>query len=361
MALLDGPAFEEFMTTKKTLKWNALNAFNEEIVPNPLYKMSLTSQLDASIDSFETLDAMFEAAQRSVQGKLANMDARTCPIDLYVDYSRINPKSTRSLKIHQLVQLCTGIRKWYGNELVFQLESANDGLVQLITGVKNIHASLLENLVFNPISTVAEINEKIRKAMMDSVTESNAELHWTTFTTDANVFDAADNKNRPDDDMRPTGPVFAEFVPYQIDLQGLVAIKGETQTGVKVTITDSDGTVHNLTIPAKNTTKYFSKKYIANRLNTQVTKINHLGDLLTTFSEPLQLAIKRAGDWGQVENALKYNKIFVTSDRIAALYAAFRQCRFIFLRREEHFNTDMKSDYRQFLRYTFILGRNGTH
>ena len=243
--LLDATGFMNFMKTTKTLQ------FKTGAVANPLYKLDLVSPLE--LDAYSTLDDMFEAAQRSIQGKLGNQDAKSCPIDVYVDCS-VNASianSSRVLKVHQIVQLCTAIRKWFGQELIFQLDSANDSgnpLVLLMTGVKNVHRSLLHNLVFDPIETVYQVNEKIRMAMLATV--DTVALSWDAFTTDANVFDAADNKNRPPDDVRPTGPVFPEWtgLAYQIELRGLVPVNGETQTGVSVKITDVDKTVHDLVL-----------------------------------------------------------------------------------------------------------------
>jgi len=53
-----------------------------------------------------------------------------------------------------------------------------------------------------------------------------------------------------------------------------------------------------------------------------------------------------AGDWGQIAHCKKYNKIFVISDRFAAIYANFCGVRYMFLRRKE---------YTEFVSYTLIL------
>ena len=57
-------------------------------------------------------------------------------------------------------------------------------------------------------------------------------------------------------------------------------------------------------------------------------------------------ALKQAGDWAQVEHARKFGKVFVTFDKMAAMYARYRRVPFILVRRLA---------YDDFLRYTFVL------
>ena len=88
-------------------------------------------------------------------------------------------------------------------------------------------------------------------------------------------------------------------------------------------------------------------------------------DQLLTFSDPLKYGLKRAGDWGQVEHCVKYNKVFVTSDKLAAMYAYYRNVRFIYLYRDAHFDiSEFTSDFKDPLpnlpdciRYAFTLSR----
>jgi hypothetical protein len=74
-------------------------------------------------------------------------------------------------------------------------------------------------------------------------------------------------------------------------------------------------------------------------------------------SDKMKYAIKRGGDWGQVEHCLKYNKIFVTADKFAALYAYYRGVRFIFMRQANHVETPAYPNLPSFTRHIFIIGR----
>jgi hypothetical protein len=66
--------------------------------------------------------------------------------------------------------------------------------------------------------------------------------------------------------------------------------------------------------------------------------------------------LKRAGDWGQIEHCKKYNKIFVTKDKMAALYAGYRKVPFIYMKNED-LNKDVSNTNPSFIQFSFILNR----
>ena len=80
------------------------------------------------------------------------------------------------------------------------------------------------------------------------------------------------------------------------------------------------------------------------------------GKTVRTFSEDLLVALKRAGDWGQVEHCRRYNKVFVTGDRLAAMYAWYRGIRFVYMQYQEHFEDELPN-FTSFFRYSFVMRR----
>lgn len=133
---------------------------------------------------------------------------------------------------------------------------------------------------------------------------------------------------------------------------GLVDDKrGPATKFVQAKITDLDGQPVIFTISKSESTKNFSKYVMQALRGVEVKQVQSLRDHVIRFSDTMKLAIKRAGDWGQVEHAARYGKIFVTSDKLAALYAYYRRVRFIYLRRHEKVDEF-------FLRYTFVLSRH---
>jgi hypothetical protein len=66
------------------------------------------------------------------------------------------------------------------------------------------------------------------------------------------------------------------------------------------------------------------------------------------------MALKRAGDWGQIMHAKKYKKIFVTIDKLAALFADYNGVPYI-LFGEKHYNNN-RQDRPELLQASFTLG-----
>jgi hypothetical protein len=69
------------------------------------------------------------------------------------------------------------------------------------------------------------------------------------------------------------------------------------------------------------------------------------------------MAIKRCCDWGQVENCERYDKVFVTMDRLAAVYAYYRKVKYIFIRDMRdiaRYNKGLDKDWAQF---TFVISK----
>lgn len=74
------------------------------------------------------------------------------------------------------------------------------------------------------------------------------------------------------------------------------------------------------------------------------------------------LAMKRAGDWGQIEHCKRYGIVFVTADKLAALYAAYRDVPFLYLKHHvPKWNDDVQVGTfdgvrTNFVQYSFVMG-----
>jgi hypothetical protein len=64
-------------------------------------------------------------------------------------------------------------------------------------------------------------------------------------------------------------------------------------------------------------------------------------------------ALKRAGDWGQIEHCKKNNIIFVTADRLSALYAMYRDVPVLLVKHSDHIQKD---DTATHVQYSFCMG-----
>lgn len=244
---------------------------------------------------------------------------------------------------------------------------------------------------------VADTMDNISNALKKTIAHYNIkDTRWKQYISDANIFDAVEyNKNLPID-TRATGNIFRKECPYQINLKGIVVAPTITspaivENQVRVRIYDSQPGIPQFiqyqmgTIPRprnkvhvvwdkmitdKEATDANSKKAIQQRVvtvsvrppnvpsfvqNPATFAIVPLRIVSEMFTLPLLYAMKRAGDWGQVEHCLRYKKVFVTSDKLAATYAYYRGIRFIFVRRQESSANVTSTLGSSFVRHTFVL------
>jgi hypothetical protein len=173
--------------------------------------------------------------------------------------------------------------------------------------------------------------------------------------TDANLYDSAEHSTifgKKVDELS-TGTIFRKECAYQIKLQGIIKKKDVNYLNLKII-----DKVKNITwdkpLLAHETTKYFSKNTLQDyiTITSSKTDLKTLQDYILAFSIPLKYALKRAGDWGQVEHCKRHNKVFITSDKLAALYAAYRNIRFIFIRRQ--FSGDKMKYLKDLYRCTWV-------
>ena len=170
--------------------------------------------------------------------------------------------------------------------------------------------------------------------------------------SDANLFDANEMPALGlAYDPRPTGPVLTDGL--QLELGGIV--------NKDVSVTINGATV--MVKPAETTAQLSIagiEGFIRGRgtvtVPPVVTQAPHrsLLDLYKGLPDSDLYALKRAGDWGQVEHCARYGKLFVTADKLAALYAAYRHVGFIFV------GQHVMDPYNQmpgFVQHTFVLGR----
>lgn len=65
------------------------------------------------------------------------------------------------------------------------------------------------------------------------------------------------------------------------------------------------------------------------------------------------LALKLAGDWGQIEHCKQKGWVFVTADKLAALYAVYRDVPLLYLNHNDSFKVGKGG--RSFLQYSFVM------
>lgn len=180
---------------------------------------------------------------------------------------------------------------------------------------------------------------------------------WKYSVCDANLVDGPKHIwPRDQQDYRPnpslsklmTGPVFREEDKVQIEYHGIHG--NDFDPSVDVTV---DGVRDTYSHELDEFSAPFMKKQI--QTIVQAAQRSEGPDVAVDVS--LQLSSKRACDWGAVEHCRRYGCVFVSSDRLACLYAMYRNVDFILLRQEETGNKSLWARTPVIFQNTFTMVR----
>ena len=333
----------ELLSARRTLH------FSTGPIDNPLFNARILDNFDL-VGALQDhpgadLEKLYSIQQRSLLAKLGAR-ASLVHVDVLCAADTTNQRLAL-INLHHVAQLIGVMRSRIGQDASFQVDATDDQLVLLVCSLDHVSKAFLRK--FNNPPTM----ELVRQQLREHMASHDIDVRWTTTMSDANLFDAAEKSTVLPVDPRPTGPIYAPYVPYQIDLHGIV-VDSQKRKSVHATITDTGGS-HTHVVTGSD-----SKKVLSTQVIDQLVGLPHiphpknLRDHVVNCTRPLQYALKRAGDWGQVEHAAKYGKVFVTSDKLAALYAWYRGVRFVYLRRQENLARTMPS-LPAFHRYTWAI------
>ena len=349
--MLNENRFIKFLARRKVLK------FGECAVMNPLYRANMLGLLKQwnSTQPVYSMDSFIETQQHYAKSVLGSRG------DVSLDIFTVFNDETRRLevlKLCEVIQLCQSIRNKFGERCVFLVDNASDQLVILITATEFLTNTFERRFKTDPPASIAEVKLRIRHLRQEM---SKSDI-WFTETVDANLFDATANASKLPLNPLPTGPIFSSTLNYQITLLG-ASLSANHGPHVKVEFRDGDETFV-ADLKNKECIKYFSSSSVAASIDMgedaqKLKNSKNLATRLMSFSRPMKYALKRAGDWSQVEHCVRYNKIFVTADKLAALYAQFRGIQLIFLKRSENlankYGVLPDPSLPKCVRYTFTL------
>ena len=246
----------------------------------------------------------------------------------------------------------------------FQIDG-NNGLVDLIVGI-----SLTNKSLNNYFSLDTELNDFINH--MNLQIDKNK---WVSTKSDSNFFDPSTVNKVLTIDKRSTGEIYKNSYNFQIILDKISSNisntdkvykqPGQFKPYVNCRIIGKDNKdnkkILNIDVDDRRANKYFSINsidIISSSVSQNIDDIRNPNISLSKFDRDTLYAIKRTGDWGQVEHAKKYDKIFVTEDRMAALYAYYRGVNFILLRKKVIINeNEIIESHPSFTQFSFILGK----
>ena len=175
-------------------------------------------------------------------------------------------------------------------------------------------------------------------------------MKWTLKISDANIFVSAQIPKNSKVDARPTGPV-----PMSDIVLGGVQGFYDSQDKKRLQKSMVQIAQRDFLLSSSICVEYFSTSHLVRIMTGEEDDVDDdMNAFLSTLDRKTLLSIKRSGDWGQVENARKFDKVFVTRDKHAALYAHFRGVKYIYMSYEDHVD-DVIEGFPPFFRYTFVV------
>jgi hypothetical protein len=285
-------------------------------------------------------DSAFESQRASAISKL-HAGARVVPCDVWTEYvpaTRIPSARLQVIKLEQIARLCGVMHRMFGGQrrCTFVTDNSDNQLVRIVFATHLVRQALFDKFAFdNDIFDDATLVNNMR-----AIVAREGFAEWRSCICDANIMDGASHSSDLEVDPRPTGPVYRPHLPFQVTLNG-------SASGTSTSVHWQDG----------ETTKTYNVK--ANRSLFSTSAISYkILDIASgdTHNSTVagQLALKRACDWGQVEHCRKYGMVFVSSDKLAVLYALFRGVKSVLLRRTEHRASGRMPEM---LQYTFAICR----
>lgn len=341
-ALIDKDRFMTFLKSRESVVFDAHANVAQTNVTNPCYGINLKGyDIARAIRHLKpkSIEPLYMSQLHSVAGKLLSK-TRCVPVDVW----SVPNTYTSDIKVSQIAHLCQCIRHVFGSSgrLEFQLDGARDQLVRLVFAIQLIDKGFHRLFTVEP-----DYATRIQRTMANGAGQEGS---WSSRVSDAHLFDAETMPVGIPVDPRPTGPVLS-----------FLELGGITDTGeVRITIDGKSAVVH-----PDDTTAQLSVAGISgfirgrgttskNRKKKSAVGAMTLLDLYKDLSDASLYALKRAGDWGQVEHCVRYGKIFVTRDKLAALYAMYRSVPFIYV---NHHVFDAFDAIPGFTQHTFVLGK----
>lgn len=324
-------AFIRAMTSHASL------TFGEEAVPNPLFGKDFVRagfDVKGGAISGESLEDMYAKEWRGVVGKLGSR-AAIVPVDIWSAMGSDQNRERLEMRLLQVARVIGVMRRLFGTVVRAVVDNAGDPLVSLVISLKYVSKALLKHvLVPDTHQNLEGISKRVRELL--AAERLADEGDWDIIQTDASLFDASHNSAQFTFDTKPTGEVYRrDMAGYRVRLNGVVVSPGGRK--ILVEVEDTDGRVVSMDLTNKQATKHLSVSALGLLARIRVERAKDpIDQVLVGLSQDALFALKRAGDWGQVESCVPGNRVFFTRDKLAALYAAYRGVRFVYLRASDY-------------------------
>ena len=295
--------------------------FGDEYVENPVFDQDFTKG-GATIKNGQSIDSAFQVTPA----------CRDCvAVDLWLfpepDIKR------KEVWLSQLSDICREIRTffWKKRGSTFLCDTPSY-LMKVLLNLRVCARAFSQkyNVKYKDTRRVAQ-----SAGLADVIQQLNERVavEWATVACDATMLDAADHGVLDGTlDTRATGQVFHASSVATVRLMGVAT----EQSGDAAEDDDSEDDEPGLT---------YKCSYAVTCAREGVDVVKHdvdarsvdwstssCGALIAgqidlpfyTIGSAANFALKRAGDWGMVEHCAKFDHVFVTSDKLAALYARMK-------------------------------------
>jgi hypothetical protein len=321
------------------------------VVGGSVYADILRSLLSTAGHAMSDIDAAFESVAKLLEPEKDAVQGYCAHVEVWADQNMATRKEI--IKLTQLADLCRNMRKVYGTQAKFMLDT-DPLIVQMIFGIELTYAAFAKLFELDPADATTLL-PKVKPEVREAYTEQKlfeaaykafkeaVGVKWTLWTCDACNIDSRRTKLEPVMKFsdKDTGDVFHE------------------RSNVQVTLTESKRASFTYTVRSNmpgvyiddapreainvHGTWYVDGEPVRYSANSVIDKIdamifrpgNRVVDDPDLRAAEL-LALKRAGDWGMIRHCKDNGIVFVTQDRFCALYAALMDVETMFVRVAEH-------------------------
>lgn len=273
------------------------------------------------------------------RGSMKNVEV-WCPI-------RDDSFRRKVICVTQIADLCRCMRVAFGRDARF-MPDCGDMIVQSLLGIKFSYRSFVKYFEVDGYA-----DPQVHKAFQDA--HALAQVSWSSWYCDATLMDSKEAIDNLQFDDTPTGKVFHDDSPVQIELSPRNSIPSPRRYSYSLTslVSSVEGEPLGTEIHREVSLAYAGRSNVVGPVESWVcdgVEVDHSATEAAIEIERLApawiagrtgpgedregavaLAIKRAGDWGMVKHCKDNNMVFVTTDRFAALYAIFMDVPLLFL------------------------------
>ena len=328
----------------KIMGANSHVTFDAVKVDNPMQDLDFEKHMYKHVD---------ETSDESLVPKSVLHDKNTAPKQ-HVEIFCYGAHAASLLDLVELVELRDTIEKTFGTGLSFVVDQ--NALPDHPGQARPIPFIVAWMLGFKNVIKEVERFHKVRQG--DAEFTHVGDLVYC----DASMHDGARPFHKATSSPVATGDVYHRDAKIQVNLDGLhgdgykINIR-RTDRSCPINIDDLKDDNGELQYVVRHKNRLRLARDLSNKDiifdSDKKSMINLQGRLiLKGLNCSVALALKNAGDWGQIEHCKAIGAVFVTCDKLAALYAAYRNVPLLYLNHHDRLQFGPKGG---FIHYSFVM------